>query len=84
MQTVEFILQAVTVCCKDIHSTLLNSSRTKVHIVKKCCCASLSPTPPLSCCYLGGQEIIETACSILSAGSSRCEHPHLLVNGLEK
>lgn len=44
---------------------------------------SLSLSLSLRRCYLGGQEIIETGCSILSAGSSRCEHPHLLVNALE-
>lgn len=84
IQTVEFILQAVTVACEDIHSTLSDSSFTKVYIVRKVFSLFLSLSLALSRCYLGGQEIIETGCSILSAGSSRCEHPHLLVNVLEK
>lgn len=56
---------------------------TLLKVLKVCVCACMHAC--VSGCYLGGQEmeIIETGCSILSVGSSRCEHPHLLVNVLE-
>lgn len=57
----------------------------KYPLLKKSCFSlSLSLLLALRLAVLGGREIIETGCSILSADSSRCEHPDLLVNGLEK